>query len=63
MIWSQEHMKSLEVTFQDFNDTTFKELRRMLPVTRTKFPWDTAASKLATDLRTFSLASAVQGAK
>ena len=32
----------LEGTFDNMNEGTFKELRRMLPVTRAKFPWEQA---------------------
>ncbi|XP_058076801.1 F-actin-capping protein subunit alpha [Magnolia sinica] len=34
-----EYMASLEVSYLNLPDTTFKDLRRKLPVTRTLFPW------------------------
>ncbi|KAJ4968230.1 hypothetical protein NE237_014931 [Protea cynaroides] len=34
-----EYMASLEVSYSKLPDTTFKDLRRKLPVTRTLFPW------------------------
>ncbi|KAL4352981.1 hypothetical protein GQ457_06G023760 [Hibiscus cannabinus] len=34
-----EYMASLEGSYFDLSDNTFKELRRKLPVTRTLFPW------------------------
>ncbi|XP_043708083.1 F-actin-capping protein subunit alpha [Telopea speciosissima] len=34
-----EYMASLEVSYAKLPDTTFKDLRRKLPVTRTLFPW------------------------
>ncbi|KAF8401480.1 hypothetical protein HHK36_012420 [Tetracentron sinense] len=34
-----EYMTSLEASYSNLPDTTFKELRRKLPVTRTLFPW------------------------
>ncbi|CAN0914159.1 F-actin-capping protein subunit alpha [Linum grandiflorum] len=34
-----EYMGSLEASYSNLPDTTFKELRRKLPVTRTLFPW------------------------
>ncbi|XP_010259600.1 PREDICTED: F-actin-capping protein subunit alpha [Nelumbo nucifera] len=35
-----EYMASLEVSYSNLPDTTFKDLRRKLPVTRTLFPWN-----------------------
>ena len=32
----------LEGAFDTMNEGAFKELRRMLPVTRAKFPWEQA---------------------
>ncbi|CAI0551162.1 unnamed protein product [Linum tenue] len=34
-----EYMGSLEASYSNLPDTTFKDLRRKLPVTRTLFPW------------------------
>eukprot|EP00262_Sarcandra_glabra_P015741 TRINITY_DN492_c0_g1_i1.p1 TRINITY_DN492_c0_g1~~TRINITY_DN492_c0_g1_i1.p1 ORF type:complete len:307 (-),score=52.74 TRINITY_DN492_c0_g1_i1:45-965(-) len=34
-----EYMASLEASYLNLPDTTFKDLRRKLPVTRTLFPW------------------------
>ncbi|XXG54319.1 hypothetical protein AAC387_Pa03g2231 [Persea americana] len=34
-----EYMASLEASYTNLPDTTFKDLRRKLPVTRTLFPW------------------------
>ncbi|XP_077218383.1 subunits of heterodimeric actin filament capping protein Capz superfamily [Tasmannia lanceolata] len=34
-----EYFASLEASYSDLPDTTFKDLRRKLPVTRTLFPW------------------------
>lgn len=34
-----EYMTSLEASYLNLPDTTFKDLRRKLPVTRTLFPW------------------------
>ena len=39
-------------TFDTMNEGTFKELRRMLPVTRAKFPWEQVQHKLAVELAT-----------
>ncbi|KAM1549345.1 hypothetical protein ACFX1Z_010409 [Malus domestica] len=34
-----EYLTSLEASYSNLPDTTFKDLRRKLPVTRTLFPW------------------------
>uniref|UniRef100_A0A6N2LEI5 F-actin-capping protein subunit alpha n=1 Tax=Salix viminalis TaxID=40686 RepID=A0A6N2LEI5_SALVM len=34
-----EYLESLEASYSNLPDTTFKDLRRKLPVTRTQFPW------------------------
>ncbi|KMZ60860.1 F-actin-capping protein subunit alpha [Zostera marina] len=34
-----EYMANLEASYSNLPDTTFKDLRRKLPVTRTLFPW------------------------
>ncbi|KAJ4845122.1 hypothetical protein Tsubulata_038388 [Turnera subulata] len=34
-----EYLASLEASYSNLPDTTFKDLRRKLPVTRTLFPW------------------------
>ncbi|CAI9259383.1 unnamed protein product [Lactuca saligna] len=34
-----EYMSSLETSYSNLPDSTFKDLRRKLPVTRTLFPW------------------------
>ncbi|KAM1353745.1 hypothetical protein TB1_032657 [Malus domestica] len=34
-----EYITSLEASYSNLPDTTFKDLRRKLPVTRTLFPW------------------------
>ncbi|XP_057961148.1 F-actin-capping protein subunit alpha isoform X3 [Malania oleifera] len=34
-----EYLTSLEAAYSNLPDTTFKDLRRKLPVTRTLFPW------------------------
>ncbi|RWW75467.1 hypothetical protein BHE74_00016511 [Ensete ventricosum] len=34
-----EYLASLEASYVNLPDTTFKDLRRKLPVTRTLFPW------------------------
>ncbi|XP_078440973.1 subunits of heterodimeric actin filament capping protein Capz superfamily isoform X4 [Wolffia australiana] len=38
-----EYMGSLEISYFHLPDTTFKDLRRKLPVTRTLFPWRSAS--------------------
>ncbi|KAK8946758.1 F-actin-capping protein subunit alpha [Platanthera zijinensis] len=37
-----EYMASIEESYSHLPDTTFKDLRRKLPVTRTLFPWQNA---------------------
>ncbi|KAI3448573.1 hypothetical protein Pfo_005238 [Paulownia fortunei] len=34
-----EYLNSLQMSYSNLPDTTFKDLRRKLPVTRTLFPW------------------------
>ncbi|RVW83134.1 F-actin-capping protein subunit alpha [Vitis vinifera] len=34
-----EYLTSLQASYSNLPDTTFKDLRRKLPVTRTLFPW------------------------
>jgi len=41
---------SLETTFEELAGGAFKELRRALPVTRTRFQWEQAAHKVAGEL-------------
>lgn len=38
-----EYLASLEASYLNLPDTTFKDLRRKLPVTRTLFPWQNTA--------------------
>ncbi|XP_072974727.1 F-actin-capping protein subunit alpha [Typha angustifolia] len=46
-----EYMASLEASYLNLPDTTFKDLRRRLPVTRTLFPWhNTLQFSLTKDL-------------
>eukprot|EP01018_Ginkgo_biloba_P006187 Gb_17838 [translate_table: standard] len=46
-----EYLASLEDSYSKLSDTTFKELRRKLPVTRTLFPWhNTLQLSLTRDL-------------
>lgn len=46
-----EYFSSLEESYLNLSDATFKDLRRKLPVTRTLFPWqNTKALSLTRDL-------------
>ncbi|TVU37264.1 hypothetical protein EJB05_10570, partial [Eragrostis curvula] len=46
-----EYLSSLEESYMNLSDATFKDLRRKLPVTRTLFPWhNTLAFSLTRDL-------------
>uniref|UniRef100_A0A453AQD2 F-actin-capping protein subunit alpha n=1 Tax=Aegilops tauschii subsp. strangulata TaxID=200361 RepID=A0A453AQD2_AEGTS len=46
-----EYFSSLEESYLNLSDATFKDLRRKLPVTRTLFPWhNTHAITLTRDL-------------
>ncbi|GJN33392.1 hypothetical protein PR202_gb21989 [Eleusine coracana subsp. coracana] len=46
-----EYFSSLEESYLNLSDATFKDLRRKLPVTRTLFPWhNTLAFSLTRDL-------------
>lgn len=47
----QEYLANLEETYSNLSETTFKDLRRTLPVTRTKFPWAQVQHSLATELK------------
>ena len=44
------YQEDLEESLRDFSETTFKKLRRQLPLTQLTFPWTTGASSLATEL-------------
>ena len=44
------YYRQLEETFDELAGGAFKELRRALPVTRTRFDWDKAQHKLAIEL-------------
>ncbi|XP_049406709.1 F-actin-capping protein subunit alpha-like [Solanum stenotomum] len=46
-----EYLASLQTSYLKLPDTTFKDLRRKLPVTRTSFPWhNTAQFSLTRDI-------------
>ncbi|KAK1370708.1 F-actin-capping protein subunit alpha [Heracleum sosnowskyi] len=46
-----EYLTSLQASYSNLPDTTFKDLRRKLPVTRTLFPWhNTAQFALTKDI-------------
>jgi capping protein alpha len=47
-----DYFSGLEASFDALASRTFKELRRALPVTRSKFPWEQAQHKLAVELAT-----------
>ena len=51
-------LNALTEFYEYNNSTTYKELRRMLPVTRTKFQWDQMSHKLALALRGDEMAEA-----
>lgn len=47
-----EYLASLEASYSNLPDTTFKDLRRKLPVTRTLFPWhNTSQFSLTRDIQ------------
>ena len=56
-----EFHAQLEGAFDTMNEGAFKELRRMLPVTRAKFPWEQVQHKLAVELATKERAAAMAG--
>jgi capping protein alpha len=53
-----DYYGGLEASFDALASRTFKELRRALPVTRSKFPWEQAQHKLAVELATKERAAA-----
>ncbi len=53
-----DYYAGLEGSFDALAQRTFKELRRALPVTRSKFPWEQAQHKLAVELATKEKAAA-----
>jgi len=46
-----DYFGGLEATFDALAERSLKELRRALPVTRARFPWENTAAKLAGELR------------
>lgn len=44
------YQEDLQESLRDFAESTFKKLRRQLPLTQLKFPWATGAASLATEL-------------
>ena len=45
-----KYQEDLQESLSDFAETTFKKLRRQLPLTQLKFPWQTGAASLASEL-------------
>ncbi len=58
-----DYYAGLEGSFDALAQRTFKELRRALPVTRSKFPWEQAQHKLAVELATKEKAAAAAAAR
>jgi len=46
-----KYMATLEETYATMSEGPFKELRRLLPITREKFNWANASHSLAAELR------------
>ena len=44
------YQEDLQESLREFAETTFKKLRRQLPLTQLTFPWTTGAASLATEL-------------
>mmetsp|Transcript_13713 Transcript_13713/g.31333 ORF Transcript_13713/g.31333 Transcript_13713/m.31333 type:complete len:161 (+) Transcript_13713:884-1366(+) len=44
------YQEELQEALRDFSETTFKKLRRQLPLTQLTFPWKTGAASLAAEL-------------
>ena len=44
------YQDELQDSLRDFSDTTFKDLRRQLPITQVTFPWKSGAASLASEL-------------
>ena len=47
-----DYQEELQESLREFAETTFKKLRRQLPLTQLTFPWTTGAASLATELVT-----------
>jgi hypothetical protein len=45
-----DYQSELQEALREFAETTFKKLRRQLPLTQVTFPWTTGAASLATEL-------------
>ena len=45
-----KYQEDLQESLREFAETTFKKLRRQLPLTQLKVPWHTGAASLATEL-------------